>query len=403
MMDEISLESYIERVEQAVRERDGVELNRLLRLKSREGRIGAVKFLLEGGALQTSRLSELGSEWLDLPHVIQSRFAASNALTGENFDEACVYMSQALTTYLNIVSKEDSWTIQLLHSMCCDVRILAEQADCQLRAEGRIANKMEQIERLLKRAFTVTNNDRREVHENSRRVGTLGIINQLLKVYFKLNNLRLCGNIIRAVDAPNFPDFESTFPIADRVTYKYFVGRLHLYEERIKEACECLTYSFDRTPDSAFLQKRMQLLYLVPAKLRMGLIPPEELLCKYKMDRYIDIVRACRKGDITLFNSAIQTHLQFFIGASVYLVLENLRPTVYRALIRLIAQQSGSSKIRIAHVTEALNATGLIITQSEVECILANLIYHNYVKGYIAHKLGYLVLSKKEAFPMMFE
>ncbi len=403
MMNNISLESYIESVEQCVRSRNGQELNRLLSLSSKEGRVASIKFLLDGGALQTSRFSELGTDWAELPLIIQSRFAASNALTGENFDEACAYLSQALSTYLNVVSKEDAWTLQLLHSMCSDVRVLAEQADNQLRAEGRIANKMEQVERLLKRAFTVTNNDRRDVHENSRRVGTLGVINQLLKVYFKLNNLRLCGNIIRAVDAPNFPDFESTFPIADRVTYKYFVGRLHLYEERIKDACQCLSYSFDRTPDQAFMQKRMQLLYLVPAKLRMGQIPPEELLVKYKMDCYIDIVRACRKGDIMLFNSAITANLSFFISSAVYLVLQNLRPTVYRALIRLIAHITGTSKIKISAVTDALNASGGNITQPEVECILANLIYHNYVKGYIAHKLGYLVLSKKEAFPVMFE
>lgn len=403
MMNDVSLESYIERVENSVRARNGYELDHLLNLRSREGRIASMKFLLEGGALQTSRFPELGTDWAELPLIIQSRFAASNALTGENFDEACVYLSQALSTYLNVVSKEDAWTLQLLHSMCSDVRILAEQADNQLRAEGRLANKMEQVERLLKRAFTVTNNDRRDVHENSRRIGTLGVINQLLKVYFKLNNLRLCGNIIRAVDAPNFPDFESTFPIADRVTYKYFVGRLHLYEERVKDACQCLSYSFDRTPDDAYLQKRMQLLYLVPAKLRLGQIPPEDLLVKYEMNCYIDIVRACRKGDITLFNSAIDAHLQFFIGSAVYLVLQNLRPMVYRSLIRLIAHLTGTSKIKLAHVTKALNDTGMNMSQSEVECILANLIFNNYVKGYIAHKLGYLVLSKKEAFPVMFE
>ena len=37
--------------------------------------------------------------------------------------------------------------------------------------------------------------------------------------------------------------------------------------------------------------------------------------------------------------------------------------------------------------------------KDEIECIMANLIYRGYLKGYIAHAKGYLVVSKKLAFP----
>ena len=37
----------------------------------------------------------------------------------------------------------------------------------------------------------------------------------------------------------------------------------------------------------------------------------------------------------------------------------------------------------------------------EIECIVANLIYAGYVKGYIAHQHGKVVLSKQDAFPAL--
>jgi len=399
MEQPLPFEKYIERVETCVRKRNGEEFVRLLSLKSIPGRQAAEIYLLHGGSLQTARLHELGEEWADLPEIIQNRFAAGNALVLPNFEESCTYLAQALSSYLNIVAKEDSWTLPLMQSFCQDLRILAEQADAALRARGGKVCKMEQVERILKRAFSVTNNDRRDVSEFSRRIGTLAVINQLLKVYFKLNNLRLCANIIRAVDAPNFPDFEATFPISERVTYKYFVGRLHLYDERISQAVEALQYAFDRTPDVYRSQKRMQLLYLVPARLHTGYLPPISLLEKYDMKCYLDIVRALRKGDLSLFNDAMKLHQNFFISSALYLVLENIRPLVYRALIRLICDVAGTPKLKIETVTKCFEACGVHLEKQEVECIIANLIYNSYLKGYIAHKLGYLVLSKKDPFP----
>ena len=38
---------------------------------------------------------------------------------------------------------------------------------------------------------------------------------------------------------------------------------------------------------------------------------------------------------------------------------------------------------------------------AEIECILANLVYKGFVKGYISHSKATLVLSKKCAFPVI--
>ena len=41
----------------------------------------------------------------------------------------------------------------------------------------------------------------------------------------------------------------------------------------------------------------------------------------------------------------------------------------------------------------------LALTLYQVECVLANLIYAGYIKGYISHQHGKLVVSKGNAFP----
>jgi nuclear mRNA export protein PCID2/THP1 len=42
---------------------------------------------------------------------------------------------------------------------------------------------------------------------------------------------------------------------------------------------------------------------------------------------------------------------------------------------------------------------GVEMDLDECECVLANLIYRKYVKGYISHKARTLVLSKQQPFP----
>ena len=44
---------------------------------------------------------------------------------------------------------------------------------------------------------------------------------------------------------------------------------------------------------------------------------------------------------------------------------------------------------------------GSSVTQEEVECQVANLIYAGHVKGYLSHKHGVAVLSKANAFPKL--
>ena len=53
------------------------------------------------------------------------------------------------------------------------------------------------------------------------------------------------------------------------------------------------------------------------------------------------------------------------------------------------------------HLQDALEWQHLKLSMEEVECLVANLIYRGYVKGYISHAKRVLVLSKMNPFPAL--
>jgi hypothetical protein len=53
----------------------------------------------------------------------------------------------------------------------------------------------------------------------------LDIVITLFKVYFHLNTLQLCKNLINAVERLDF----NAFPAASRVTYMFYMGRLSIF------------------------------------------------------------------------------------------------------------------------------------------------------------------------------
>ena len=63
------------------------------------------------------------------------------------------------------------------------------------------------------------------------------------------------------------------------------------------------------------------------------------------------------------------------------------------------AWQVPTSKLDLKQFMRCLAAIGMDMDIDEVECVLANLIYAGYIKGYIAHQHGKLVVSKGNAFP----
>jgi hypothetical protein len=234
----------------------------------------------------------------------------------------------------------------------------------------------------------------------------LHIVNVLFKVYFKLNALHLCKNLINAVNLPTFLPFDS-FAKSEKVTYNFYVGRLAVFEDAYERAEERLSYAFSKCHKHSRKNVRLILRYLIPVRLILGILPSKKLLEMYDLKEFYDVVEAMRRGDARLLNASLDAGEAEFIRQGTYLILEKLRMSVYRTLFKKVHAIHGemdpgkSNQVALAKFQRALEWCGISVDIDEVECIIANLIFRKFVKGYISHKNRVVVLSKTDAFPSL--
>lgn len=390
-----ALDNFISELGAAVDERDGVLLRRLLREPLDEFSSAMVEYY-QTGATISPFLDD--PAWDAFPIVIEKCFSAVLAIRHNEWIDACEHITAALAAYIDIVSSQDAWTVPLLHQLCEDLRLIARAADIQMEENRRKGTKLESAEPILKRAFTVVNNDRRVVGDDSRRIGVLGIMNQLLMVYFTINNLGLCNHVIKTATQPNFPPFD-VFPLSNRITYKFYEGRYKLYEDKFAESVSSFQYALARVPPKSMENRRRILLYLIPAQILTGRLPSKHTLDHFNMIWYQDIVEAIRTGNIGQFEAALARHGEFFIQSALYLAVERMKSFVFRALVRKVATITDQNKIALVDIITAWEVCGVESDLNIVECVLASLIHKGFIRGYISHKIGYLVLSKKSPFP----
>lgn len=83
-----------------------------------------------------------------------------------------------------------------------------------------------------------------------------------------------------------------------------------------------------------------------------------------------------------------------------YLLLEKCKIVCYRNLFKRIQFVLGKPHIHLEHVARTLKWLHIPMDLDEIECILANLIHRGYIRGYISHMKRFLVLSKRDPFPV---
>ncbi|KAK7750108.1 COP9 signalosome (CSN) subunit [Diatrype stigma] len=261
----------------------------------------------------------------------------------------------------------ENWTIPCLYVAGRYLRLYAIRADEERRRSGEDAvtnfqddfdpeseeNKhLEDCARQLNRIFNLCLSDRAPLEE-SRKWGIYYAINLLFKTYFKLNAAGLSKNVLKALSATrgDMPALNK-FPASQQVTFKYYEGVLAFLEESYVE------------------------------------------------------------GDLHAFDMALQGGEDEFIKRRIYLTLERGRDIALRNLLRKVfiaggyeESKNGAAPVRrtripVAEFAAAMKVKGGVdIDTDEVECLLANMIYKNLMKGYIAHERGFVVLSKTGAFP----
>ncbi|GAA6089768.1 PCI domain-containing protein 2 [Tachysurus ichikawai] len=306
----------------------------------------------------------------------------------------CVKCSEAFQTH-----KEENWALSMMFAVTLDLRIFANNAEQQLqkKGKGKVGDMLEKAAEQLMSCFRVCASDNRAGIEDSKKWGMLFLVNQLFKIYFKINKLHLCKPLIRAIDSSNLKD---DYSMAQRVTYKYYVGRKAMFDSDFKLAEEYLTFSFQHSHRSCQRNKRLILIYLLPVKMLLGHMPTNHLLKKYDLLQFADVTKAVSEGNLLLLNEALAKHETFFIRCGIFLILEKLKIITYRNLFKKVYHLLKTHQLPLDAFLVALKMMQMEdMDIDEVQCILANLIYMGHIKGYISHQHQKLVVSKQNPFP----
>uniref|UniRef100_A0A8C2KIU2 PCI domain-containing protein 2 n=1 Tax=Cyprinus carpio TaxID=7962 RepID=A0A8C2KIU2_CYPCA len=373
-MAHITLNQYLQQVLEAIDSRDGAFCAEMLSFKHPH---------VANPRLQLSSPEEKCQQLLEPPYdeMVAAHLRCTFAVSNHDFVEA--YKCQTVVVQYPLsfqAHKEENCSSSLC--MC---------------GKGKVGDMLEKAAEQLMSCFRVCASDNRAGIDDSKKWGMLFLINQLFKIYFKINKLHLCKPLIRAIDSSNLKDDYST---AQRVTYKYYVGRKAMFDSDFKQAEEYLSFSFTHCHRSCQRNKRLILIYLLPVKMLLGHMPTHQLLKKYDLMQFADVTKAVSEGNLLLLNEALVKHETFFIRCGIFLILEKLKIITYRNLFKKVYHLLKTHQLPLDAFLVALKMMKVEdVDIDEVQCILANLIYMGHIKGYISHQHQKLVVSKQNPFP----
>nr|CAB3264702.1 PCI domain-containing protein 2 [Phallusia mammillata] len=389
-----TLNAYLLEVSSSLDNADAFILAKLLSFK--DSHVSNPKLHKESPELLCQRI-------LDTPYdeLVAAHLKGCVAVANCNYREAyaCQVLSVQIFVRIFQPQKDDNWSLPLMYTLILDLRNFANEVEQEIlqHNKGKKGDTLEKAADTIMSCFRVCASDGRAAIDVSKKWGMLFLVNQLFKIYFRIGKLHLCKPLIRAIESSNIKD---EFSLAQKITYKYYVGRKAMFDSNFTQAEEFLTYAYTNCHADARSNLKRILIYLIPVKMLLGRLPPIDLLHSHNLSQYRDIVMAVRTGNVHLLNCTLLEHESFFIQTGVYLILEKLRATTFRTLFKRVSNILGTHQIPLQAFTEALHGQGITdIDMDETECIVAGLIYAGNIRGYISHQHKKLVVSKVNAFP----
>jgi len=401
-MSSAKFSRFLTQIAEALSEEKGPELAYLLKPTSEHGK-GLVKEFRNPTKQSLSYYEgSMESPWdeIAIQYVLVVNHCAKKRAT-EAFKEHCTLVS----LFLRYFSVNSGWTLPALFSVLRDLRDLAFDADLEASTKGQEGTAaMEEAARIISKAFSSCVTDRQSPYAESRKWGVYYVVGLILKCYFRVRRISLSKNILRAIDAnPDIPPL-SAYPRSHQVTYRYYIGMLSFLNEDFAKSEEELTLAFYHCHTGARSNQERILAYLIPLRILRGHLPSKELLNRFPVldDLYSPFIVAIRAGNIKAYDSALMKFERRLVELNLWLTLERARELCIRGLFRRVwvASQRGT-RIPISLFHASLNIAGMEVSQEEAECLVANMIYKGFMRGYISHEKQMVVLAHTNAFPRL--
>jgi hypothetical protein len=263
-----------------------------------------------------------------LAEVINEHVQLVHALSTNNPSLAWNHAFSALSSLVKSLTPESRIEIPILKRLCSNLYYLALLSD--------ETDKREESARLLSRVFTICITDRAAL-SNSKKWASIGMANLLFRLYFRLGTIRLCNNIVRAIDtttsATDFPSI-TAFPKAEQIVYSYYRARLAINLNEFRKAEEWLTHAVKICPFQS--QKRELMIYLILVKMIHGHLPLTPLLSRHNLiNEFHHLSQALCTGDLRLFDQVLTVNQSFYISREIFLVIQlQLRNLILRSFFK---------------------------------------------------------------------
>ena len=350
--------------------------------------------------------------------------ARGGAGGAETVMEAFRCQEAALAAFLAAYAGEGSWVLRLMKSLIRETRALAVAAD---RAAGG-SEALKATKGLLETAFRSTMMGKAKNADGERkRTGILYILNSQLKVFFGLRSLQLCRNLIKVVDMPTFPPMH-VFPMSERVTYHYYLGRLMVFEGQLPAARDAFRFALLNCHESRPGTVRRIIEFLVPLNIFIGRLPAPGLLARHGIAHLQELIDAVRSGNVRGLDAVLERRRDLLIDRGLFLALDRLKTVAYRNLFRNVvavygASQQSERKDRVpldvflepyrrmgeadplalldGGAPGAPDARSKEQLLEEIKCVISMLVSGRYMKGYVSHDKEMLVLRANDPFPAL--
>ncbi|KAG6866115.1 hypothetical protein C0991_008423 [Blastosporella zonata] len=325
------------------------------------------------GAMQ-SPWDEIAIQYvLTCVHIVRRR-------PGEAFKE----QSQLVSLFLRFFTENRGWTLQALFSILRDLRDLAFDADNHATYNGKKSECMEDAARTIAKAFGSCMIDRVSPPDQSRKWG-IYYVSPIHHAALQVKRISLSKNVLRALDANTD------------------IPALHLYP-RSHQAEQELTLAFYNCHIGSPGNQERILTYLIALRILKGHLPSAELMQRFKVlnDLYAPFISAIRVGDVAGYDRALEKSERRLVDLNLWLTLEKARELCVRGLFRQVwVAADKSTRIPISMFTSSLKISGIDASQDEAECLVANMIYKGFMRGYISHERQIVVLAQTNAFPRL--
>ncbi|KAI0053718.1 hypothetical protein FA95DRAFT_1552221 [Auriscalpium vulgare] len=396
----VTYSQFLTHIASTLRDENGIDLAFLVHPTSPHGKDLAREFRNPTRQSLSRYEGAIESPWDEL--AIQYVLVVTH-VSKQRYSEAFKEHSQLVNLFLRFFTVNSGWTLPALFEMLRDLRDLAFDADVQADP-GQKSECMESAARLISKAFSSCITDRTSPYQLSRKWGVYYVVGLVLKSYFRVRRISLSKNILRALEANrDIPPLQE-YPKAHQVTYRYYLGMLSFLNEDYAKAEPELTFAFYNCHIDAHNNHERILTYLIPLRFLRGHLPSRELLDRFPVldQLYMPFITALRKGDIKGFDAALDRSERRLVDLNVWLTVEHAREICIRGLFRRVwvASQKGN-RIPIAMFHAALRISGMDVPVEEAECLVANMIYKGYMRGYISHEKQMVVLANNNALPRL--